>query len=156
MLRSIVRGRRKQQLIISRWSIVHGHEILSMAFKFENLKVWKKAIELSSEIHELTKTFPKEEIYILTSQIKRATDSISLNIAEGSTRQSNKEFKRFLGIALRSGIEVVSCLHLAKGRKLIDQREFDKHYNSLTEIIKNDSGFTKDIVTIDYRLKAID
>ncbi len=76
-----------------------------MAFKFEKLKVWQKSLDLSGEIHELTLSFPKEELYVLTSQIKRATDSIALNIAEGSTGQSNKEFNRFLGIALRSGIE---------------------------------------------------
>jgi four helix bundle protein len=107
-----------------------------MAFKFENLKIWQKAVELSDKINELTKKFPKEEMYILTSQIKRATDSISLNIAEGSTGQSNKEFNRFLGIALRSGIEVVTCLYLAKGRNLINEKEFELYYSELTEIIK--------------------
>ncbi len=58
-----------------------------MAFKFEKLKVWQKAIDLSIIIDLLTKKFPKDEIYTLTSQIKRASDSISLNIAEGSTGQ---------------------------------------------------------------------
>ena len=92
-----------------------------MAFKFEKLKVWQRAIECSNEIDLLTKTFPQEEVYILTFQIKRATDSIALNIAEGSTGQSNREFNRFLGYTLRSGIEVVSCLYLAKRRNLIDK-----------------------------------
>lgn len=80
-----------------------------MAFKFENLKVWQRAIDLSGEIYELTESFPKKELYVLTSQIQRASDSIALNIAEGSTGQTNPEFKRFLAIALRSAIEVV-CL----------------------------------------------
>lgn len=57
----------------------------------------------------MTKGFPREEIYVLTAQLKRASDSISLNIAEGSTGQSNAEFKRFLSYALRSNIEVVAC-----------------------------------------------
>jgi four helix bundle protein len=52
-----------------------------MAFKFEKLAVWQKSIELGFHIHELTRIFPKEELYILTSQIKRATDSVALNIA---------------------------------------------------------------------------
>jgi len=56
-----------------------------MAFKFERLIVWQKALELSARIHDLTRTFPKDELYVLTSQIKRAADSIALNIAEGST-----------------------------------------------------------------------
>lgn len=107
-----------------------------MAFKFENLKVWQKAIDLSGDVDELTKKFPKEELYILTSQIKRATDSIALNIAEGSTGQSNKEFGRFLGISLRSGIEVVSCLYLARKRGLINENEFSRFYDKLTEIVK--------------------
>jgi hypothetical protein len=51
-----------------------------MAFKFEQLKVWQKALDLTAEVNTLTKTFPEEELYILTSQIKRATDSIALNI----------------------------------------------------------------------------
>ncbi len=107
-----------------------------MAFKFESLKVWQRAIDLSGDINELTKKFPKEELYVLTSQIKRATDSIALNIAEGSTGQSNKEFGRFLGIGLRSAIEVVSCLYLVKKRELINEKEFSTFYNELTEIVK--------------------
>ena len=89
-----------------------------MSFKFENLKVWQKSIELSGDVHELTMEFPKGELYVLTSQIKRAADSICLNIAEGSTGQTDKEFNRFLGMALRSAIEVVSCLYIGKRRKL--------------------------------------
>ena len=107
-----------------------------MAFKFEKLKVWQKAVELSGEIYELTEKFPKKEMFVLTSQIQRAADSISLNIAEGSTAQTNPEFKKFPGYALRSAIEVVSCLHLARRRQLINQ-EVDHFYSILTELIKN-------------------
>lgn len=94
-----------------------------MGFKFEKLIVWQKAVDLSYEISELTKKFPKEELFILTSQIKRAADSIALNIAEGSTGQSNLEFKRFLSYALRLSVEVASCLHLAERRNLITTEE---------------------------------
>lgn len=106
-----------------------------MAFKFENLKVWQSAVELSGQIYELTDKFPKKELFVLTSQIQRASDSIALNIAEGSTGQTNPEFKRFLGIGLRSAIEVVSCLYLAKRRKLINQKEFDHFYSYLTALL---------------------
>ena len=56
-----------------------------MAFKFEKLEVWKKSLDLSLAVHGASRKFPKEEMSILTSQIKRAADSVSLNIAEGST-----------------------------------------------------------------------
>lgn len=116
-----------------------------MSFKFEKLEIWKRSVELSSEVHELTRSWPNDELYILTSQIKRATDSISLNIAEGCTGQSNKEFNRFLGIALRSGIEVVTCLYLAQKRDLINKDKFDKHYKELLEITKMIQGFRKSL-----------
>ncbi|MCZ4224623.1 four helix bundle protein [Pedobacter rhodius] len=93
-----------------------------MAFKFEKLKVWQKALDLADEIDKMTKTFPKEEVYVLTSQVKRAADSISMNIAEGSTGQSNPEFKKFLRYSLRSDIEVVNCLHLAIGVDILLRR----------------------------------
>jgi len=106
-----------------------------MSFKFEKLIVWQKAVDLPSDVHELTKTFPKEELFILTAQIKRAADSVSLNIAEGSTGQSNAEFNKFLGYALRSNIEVVGCLYLAQKRNLIKQEHFFKLYNQCEEIL---------------------
>jgi four helix bundle protein len=102
-----------------------------MAFKFEKLVVWKKAIELSDNVNRVAKSFPKDEMYILTSQIKRAADSVSLNIAEGSTGQTNAEFNRFLSIALRSNIEVVGCIYLAKSRAIISGIDFDDIYSLL-------------------------
>lgn len=108
-----------------------------MAFKFENLKVWQRSIDLSGEIYELTESFPKKEMYVLTSQIQRASDSIALNIAEGSTGQTNPEFKRFLSIALRSSIEVVSCLHMGRRRKIITEDRFEYFYEFLTELTKS-------------------
>jgi four helix bundle protein len=62
-----------------------------MPFKFEKLEVWQLAIEMANNIHLMTRSFPKEEMFSLTSQIKRAADSVALNIAEGSTGQSNPE-----------------------------------------------------------------
>jgi len=106
-----------------------------MAFKFEKLIVWQKSLDLSDEVNQLTKTFPKDEIYVLASQIKRAADSVSLNIAEGSTGQSNPEFGRFLGIALRSNIEVVGCLYLAQRRGYIAKDNFEKIYQMCEEIL---------------------
>ena len=107
-----------------------------MAFKFENLKVWQKSLDFNDEINNLAKLFPKEELYALSSQMKRAADSVVLNIAEGSTGQTNAEFNKFLGYSLRSAIEVVACLHIAKRRKFIDMKIFNDLYSKAEEIIK--------------------
>jgi len=95
----------------------------------------QKAAELSEKVNNLVKKFPKDELYILISQMKRAADSVSLNIAEGSTGQSNAEFKKFLGYALRSNVEVVGCLHLASRRKYITQEEFQEFHKYCEELL---------------------
>lgn len=106
-----------------------------MAFKFEDLRVWEMAINLSAEVNVLVKTFPVEERFVLSSQIQRAADSVALNIAEGSTGQSNAEFKKFLGYSIRSGIEVISCLYLGKKRSIISEEEFSRLYTSYESLI---------------------
>jgi four helix bundle protein len=106
-----------------------------MPFKFEKLLVWQKAVDLAEEVNLATKKFPKRELYSLTSQLKRAADSVSLNIAEGSTGQTNAEFSRFLGISLRSNVEVVGCIFLAKRRGYISEPEFEKLYKMCEEIL---------------------
>ncbi len=116
-----------------------------MPFKFEKLQIWQLAIDISVEIHELTRNFPKEELFILTSQIKRAADSISLNIAEGSTGQSNPEQKKFLGYAQRSAIEVVSCLYIGKRRSLLSEEQFNNLYSALDKIVAKIQKFKNSI-----------
>lgn len=111
-----------------------------MSFKFEKLIVWQKALNLCTDIHNLTRKFPREEMYILTSQIKRAADSIALNIAEGSTGQTNAAFSQFLAYAIRSGIEVISCLYIGRDRKILNQTDFEKHYAETEEIIRMIQG----------------
>ncbi len=86
---------------------------MAMGFKFENLQIWQKAMDIGEEINLISDKFPKKEIYNLSSQLRRAMDSVALNISEGSIGQSNPEFKRFMGYAIRSLAEVVTCLHKA-------------------------------------------
>jgi len=112
-----------------------------MPFKFEKLEIWKEAIDIADAVHNLTRSFPKEEIFSLTSQMKRAADSISLNIAEGSTGQSNPEQIKFLGYAQRSALEVVNCLYLAIRRNYIDQTIFNKFYNELDKEVAKIQAF---------------
>ena len=107
-----------------------------MAFRFEELKVWQKALELSNKIDIMTKGFPKEERYSLSNKIKRAADSVVLNIAEGSTGQTIPEFKRFLNIALRSAIEVVACLFISKSRNYIPEDLFKINYDQYEILCK--------------------
>jgi four helix bundle protein len=116
-----------------------------MAFRFEDLQVWQRAMDLGEQIDLLTKNFPKEEIYILTSQIKRAADSIILNIAEGSTGQTKAVFKVFLSYALRSEIEVVSCLFIAKRRGYISNEQFSILYNDFEALVKMITALRKSI-----------
>jgi four helix bundle protein len=116
-----------------------------MAFKFEKLEVWQESLELSSMVHQITLNFPKDELYILTSQIKRAVDSVSLNIAEGSTGQTNAEFRKFLSYAIRSGIEVIGCIYLAKRRSLISDSDFGKIYLQSDTLVKRIQALRKSI-----------
>ncbi len=106
-----------------------------MAFKFEKLIVWQKAVTLSETVHRITKDFPQEELHVLTSQIKRAADSVSVNIAQGSIDQADQQFDHFLRIALRSAIEVVGCIFLAKRRNCISNTDFNTVYNMCEEIV---------------------
>lgn len=105
-----------------------------MAFKFEKLLVWQKALDLSDIVNTVTKSFPRDELFILTSQIKRAADSVALNIAEGSTGQTNPEFKKFIGYAIRSNIEVVGCIFLAQRRQIINKEDFERIYKLCEDI----------------------
>lgn len=100
-----------------------------MGFKFEKLEVWELSLEYSDLIYKVTKVLPSVEEYNLKSQMIRAVTSIALNIAEGSTSQSNPEFNRFVGIAIRSCIEVIACLQLTKRRGYITDEFFSEAYD---------------------------
>jgi four helix bundle protein len=98
-------------------------------FKFEKLIIWQKSMDYGESIFRLSYKFPKDEMYNLCSQIRRAVDSIALNISEGSIGQSNPEFKKFVGFAIRSLAEVVTCLHKASKRNYISEEEFIEYYD---------------------------
>ena len=110
------------------WKFYFVLNDIFMSFKFEKLIIWQNAMSFGEDIFKISQNFPKSEIYNLTSQINRAVDSIALNISEGSIEQSNPEFRRFLGYAIRSLAEVVTCLHKAKRRAYISEVDFDKFY----------------------------
>jgi len=101
-----------------------------MGFKFENLEVWKLSLEYVDKIYEISNLLPDKEKHNLRTQMIRSATSVSLNIAEGSTSQSDPEFRRFVSMAIRSCTEVVACLHLVKRRAYIDEKIFNQAYES--------------------------
>jgi four helix bundle protein len=94
-----------------------------MAFKFEQLEVWQLALDYVDLIYEIADRLPRSEEFNLKSQIVRAATSIALNIAEGSTGQTDSEQARFLGMALRSLVETVACQHLIRRRSLVAEEQ---------------------------------
>jgi four helix bundle protein len=90
-----------------------------MPFKFEKLEVWQRALSYVDLTYDISAKLPRDEEYNLKSQIVRAATSVALNIAEGSTGQTDAEQARFLGMAIRSLIETVACQHIISRRKLL-------------------------------------
>lgn len=103
-------------------------------FSFEKLDVWKSSIALAKVIYEITKSFPEEEKFGLTSQIRRASVSISSNIAEGNSRITGKEQARFTEISFGSLLEVLNQLIIATELKYISEAELNNIRPSIEEI----------------------
>lgn len=102
----------------------------------KELKIWHKAMDLSVEVYKATSKFPKEEIYGLTSQIKRSAISIPSNISEGAGRNSNKEFIHFLGIANGSSYELQTQLIISNKLNLISDETLESLLKPIEEIQK--------------------
>src|SRR5262245_41952544 len=88
---------------------------------FRNLRIWNDGIDLATFIYKVTKSFPREEEYGLTRQLRRAVVSIPSNIAEGCSRESNKEFCHFLGVGLGSGYEAETQLIIANRIGILEE-----------------------------------
>jgi four helix bundle protein len=110
---------------------------------FEKLKVWQKAHHLTLSIYKITQKFPKEELYGLTSQIRRASCSISANVAEGCGRKGDADFARFLQIAMGSASELEYHLLLASDLKLLDSQIFSVLTSDTSEVKRMLSSFIK-------------
>ena len=95
-----------------------------MSFKFERLDVWQLSLEFIDLMYEIADKLPASENYNLKSQLTRAATSIALNIAEGSTGQSDAEQNRFLGMAIRSLIETIACQRIIQRRKYLKDSSF--------------------------------
>lgn len=107
----------------------------------KELKIWNKAIDLSVEVYKATSSFPKEEVYGLTSQIRRSAVSISSNISEGAGRNSKKEFVYFLGIANGSSYELQTQLVISNKLNLIADKTLQALLKEIEEIQKMNYKF---------------
>ncbi len=113
-------------------------------FTFEKLTVYKDSILLASEVYALTKLWPRDELFGLTNQFRRAVVSISLNIAEGSGR-TKKDFCHFLDIARASGLECIPILEISLLEGLITKDQFDFYYARFERLSKQISALKKSI-----------
>jgi four helix bundle protein len=103
---------------------------------FHDLTVWQRAIDLTVCIYKLTRGFPKEELYGLVSQLRRASISVASNIAEGRGRLNRGEFRQFLGIALGSVFEIKTQLIVARKLEMGKQAEIDEAASLGEEVSK--------------------
>ncbi len=124
-------------------------------FKFERLRVWQESMDFAEEMHALANGFPDNEKFNLSSQLRRAADSISLNIAEGSIFQSNKEQNKFIGYAIRSLAETITCLHKAKRRNYIEEDIFNQHYKTAYKLMNMLLAFSNSLKNTDKKRSPI-
>ena len=117
-----------------------------MGFGFEKLEVYHKAIDFVSDIYILTKKFPKDELFGLTGQLRRAAVSISLNISEGSAR-TKKDFSRFIDMARGSVFECAAVLQISLKLSYLDRKEYNDLESKLTDLSKMLSGLKRSMNT---------
>ncbi|RAR70804.1 four helix bundle protein [Flavobacterium aciduliphilum] len=101
---------------------------------YRKLIIWQKAMDLVTKTYNSTKNFPKEEIFGLTSQIRRCSISVPSNIAEGHGRESNKEYLRFLNISIGSLFELQTQLEIAKNIEYLTDKDFNNLYEDSREL----------------------
>jgi four helix bundle protein len=102
----------------------------------KELKIWNKAIDLTLKVYQLSAAFPGDERFGLTSQIRRCAVSISSNISEGAGRNTNGEFKQFLGIANGSSYELQTQMVIANRLGFINETDFNEVIDNIDEIQK--------------------
>jgi four helix bundle protein len=113
--------------------------------RFEDLKIWQKAMDVVENSYRATSSFPKEEKYGLTSQLRRSAVSIPSNIAEGAGRNTNGEFMQFLGIANGSSFELLTQLYLSKRLNLMSEEKVRPIINEVLEVTKMNYSLQKSL-----------
>ena len=115
-------------------------------FNFEKLEVWHKALDFADLVYSNTRSFPSDERFGLTNQMRRAAVSVSSNIAEGSSRSSKTDFGRFVEIATGSVFEVVSQAFIAQRQGFLNREQFTKLYRAAEEQSRMQSGLRKSLL----------
>jgi len=115
--------------------------------RFKELEIWKKSRKFCSEIYSVTADFPTDEKFGLTNQLRRASVSIPSNIAEGSSRNSQKDFSRFLEIAIGSAYEIETQLLIASDLGFLKENNLKNLITNIEEIIKMTSRFRATLKT---------
>ena len=110
---------------------------------FRDLKVWQKAHELTLAVYKVTASFPRDEIYGLTGQVRRSCSSIAANLAEGCGRSGDAEFARYCSIAMGSASETEYHLLLARDLKMITSTDYENLSRRVTELKRMLSGLTQ-------------
>lgn len=128
-----------------------------MPYKFEQLEVWKLALDYIDLAYKIAENLPRGEDYNLKSQITRAATSIALNIAEGSQGQSDAEQARFLGMAIRSLIETVACQQIIQRRSYLQNEELlKKMYDDSQILARKLQSFRKTLSNSQYQVREED
>ncbi|RTL59915.1 MAG: four helix bundle protein [Sphingobacteriales bacterium] len=112
-----------------------------MSFKFESLRVWQNALEYGEKINNIADGFSRKELFNLCTQVRRAADSIGLNIAEGPAGLSDLERSRFLTFANRSALETAACLIKARRRLYMSESQFNTLYKECEQLVKMIQAF---------------
>ncbi len=113
---------------------------------YKDLKIYQRSYEMAKAVYEMTKSFPREELYGMTSQLRRAALSIPLNIAEGySKRESQQEFNRFLQMAIGSTNEVLVLMDFSRDVEYITSKQHEAICNAYREIARMISGYIKTV-----------
>ncbi|MEI6106498.1 MAG: four helix bundle protein [Opitutae bacterium] len=121
-------------------------ELSRPMFNFEKLDAWNKAIVLANTVYEATKSFPADERFGLTNQLRRAAVSISSNLAEGCSRSSQSDFARFVEIATGSAFEVASQVVIARDQGYLSTAQFQSIQAGALEITRMLSGLRQTLL----------
>jgi len=114
-----------------------------MSKSYENLNIWKESLSLVTDIYRVSKSFPRDELFGMTSQLRRAAVSVSSNIAEGSGRGSKKDYSRFIDMSIGSLNETENLLHIAIELRYLSQKEFEELKNKVSTLGVRIGAFKK-------------